>query len=141
MGCTAKGKDHRLEGLKAIIETDSVVRDSTATVIVLEPGRAESVLLMEFTTSRVKAPQARRTCASSIEIFTQPKTSSPKRGSMSSLSMSVRIFGWPPVRLRHEQGVVGKMISLISSPSEHLATWPYQWSLIWASCTSILFHS
>ncbi len=141
MGYTAKGKDHRLEGLKAIIEADSVERDSAATVIVLEPGWAESVLSMEFTTSRVKAPQARRTCASSTEIFTQPKTSSPDKGSRSSFCIVARVFSWPPIRLRHEQGVGDKRMFLNSSPPERLAEWPYHPSLLWTSYVSVLFHS
>ncbi len=38
----------------------------------------------------------------------QPKTRGPERGSRSALIVVAHIFSWPPVRLRHVRGGVGK---------------------------------
>ncbi len=65
-------------------------------------GRVEQASPIELTTPRTEALQARWSCASSLETFTQsflhrawPRTRGPE------------IFSWPPVRLRTVRGGVG----------------------------------
>ncbi len=91
-------------------------------------------------TSRMEALQARRSCASSLETFTQSflhrawsKTRGPESCSRSALSVVAHVFSWTPARLRHVRGGVGRRRSLISSPSGRLGACPNQQSLL---CTS-----
>ncbi len=93
-----------------------------------------------FTTSRTEALQARRSCASSLDTFIQsfrhrawPKTGGPESGSRSALIVVAHVFSWPPARLRHMQGGMGRRRSLISSPSGRLTACPNQQNLL---CTS-----
>ncbi len=81
---------------------------STCTCVGIHSGRAESASAIELTTSRAEALQARRSCASSLETFTQSflhrawlKTRGPERGSKSALIVVAYIFSWPPFRLHH----------------------------------------
>ncbi len=100
------------------------------------PGRVELALPIALTTSRAEALQARRSRASSVDTFTQsclhracPKTRSPEIGSRSALIVVVHVFSWPPARLHHVRGGVGRR-SLVSSPSGRLEAWPNQRSLL-----------
>ncbi len=88
----------------------------SAYLLVLAPAP-----LIELTTSRTQALQARRSCASSLETFLHsllhrawPKTSCSNRGSRSALIVFFYVFSWPPTRLRHVRGGVGSSWSLIS---------------------------
>ncbi len=96
----------------------------------VHPGRAELASSMESTASRIQAPEARRSCASSLGIFTQPllhRTQPKLRGSRSSLSIVVHVFCWPPARLGHIRGRV--------------AYWKSnQWSLLWTSLSESKLH-
>ncbi len=103
------------------------------------------VSAIALTTSWTEAFQARRSCASSLNTFTQsflhrawPKTRGPEIGSGSALIAVAHVFSWPPVRLRHVRGGVGRSRSLISSPSGRLAAWPSQKSLLCTSSAGIL---
>ncbi len=91
----------------------------------IHPGRVEPASPIALTTSRTEALQARRSCASSL--------GRPEIGSRSALAVVTHVFSWPPARLRHVRGGVGKRRSLISSPSGRLAAWPNQRRLL---CTS-----
>ncbi len=100
----------------------------TCTCVGIHPGRVEPASPITLTTSRTEALQAGRSCASSLENFTQsflhrawPKTRSPERGSRSALIVVAHVFSWPPARLRHVRGCVGRRRSLISSPWGRLA--------------------
>ncbi len=95
----------------------------TFTCVGIHSGRVEPASPVELTTSRTEALQARRSCASSLDTFAQsflhralPKTRGPKSGSKSALIVVVHVFSWPPARLHHVRGGVGRR-SLISSPS------------------------
>ncbi len=97
----------------------------------IHPGRVEPALPIELTTSRTEAPLAQRSCASSIETFTQPflhrawpNTRGPERGSRSALIVVAHVLSWPPVPLRHVWGGVGRSRSLIRSPSGRLESQP-----------------
>ncbi len=101
------------------------------TCVGIHPGRVEPASPIALTTSRTEAFHARRSCASSLDTFTQsflhrawPKTRGPEIGSRSALVVVAHVFSWPPVRLRHVRGGVGRRRSLISSPSGRLAAWP-----------------
>ncbi len=98
------------------------------TCVGIHPGRVEPASPIALTSSRTEAFQARRSCASSLGTFTQsflhlacPKTRGPEIGSRSALVVVAHVFSWPPVRLRHMRGGVGRRRSLISSPSGRLA--------------------
>ncbi len=102
--------------------------------------RVEPASPAALTTSRTDALQARRSCASSLDTFTQsflhrawPKTRSPEIGSRSALIVVAHVFSWPAARLRHVRGGVGRRRSLINSRSGRLAACPNQRSLL---CTS-----
>ncbi len=99
----------------------------TCTCVGIHPGRVGPASPTALTTSRTEALQARRSCASSLDIFTQsflhrawPKARGPEIGSRSALIVVAHVFSWPPARLRHVRGGVGRRRSLISSPSRHL---------------------
>ncbi len=105
------------------------------------PGWVQSASSVELPTSRMEALQARWTCTSSLETFTNsffhpahPKTQSPHGGFRLSLTVADHVFSWPPAHFRHERSSAGKMRSLISSPSGRLAAWPNQRSLVWSNC-------
>ncbi len=90
-------------------------------------GWALTASSIELTTSRTETLQARQSCASSLDTFTQsfhhrawPKTRGPEIGSRSALIVVAHVFSWPPARLRHVRGGVGRRRSLISSPSGRL---------------------
>ncbi len=77
--------------------------------------------------SRTEALQARRSCVSSLDTFTQyflhrawPKTRGLESCTRSALTAVAHVFSWPPARLRHVRGGVGRRRSLISSPSDVL---------------------
>ncbi len=117
----------------------------TYTCVGIHPGRVEPVSPIALTTSRVNALQARRSCASSLDTFTLsflhrawPKTRGPESGSRSALIVVAHVFSWPPARLRHMRGGVGRRISLISSPSGRLAACPNQRSLLCTSSVGML---
>ncbi len=104
----------------------------TCTCVGIHPGRVEPASPIALTTSRTEAFQARRSCASSQDTFTQsflhrawPKTRGPEIGSRSALVVVPHVFSWSPVRLRHVRGGVGRRRSLIRSPSGRLAAWPF----------------
>ncbi len=99
---------------------------------------------IESTMSRTEALQARRYFARSLETLTQcflhrawPKIRGPESGSRSALVVVAHVFSWPPARLRHVRGGVGRRKSLISSPSGRLATRPTQRSLLYTSSASL----
>ncbi len=80
----------------------------TGTCVAIHPGRVEPALPVELTTSRTEALQARRSCASLLETFSEPfqhrawpKIRGLERGSMSALIVVAHVFSWPPIRLRH----------------------------------------
>ncbi len=117
------------------------------TCVSIHPGRVEPAPPFKLTTSRTKAPQVRRSYASPPETFTQSflhrelsNTRGPVRGSRSALFVVAHVFSWPPVRLRHVRGGVGKSGSLINSPPGRLAAWPNQWNLLWTICVVILMR-
>ncbi len=96
----------------------------TCTCVGFHPRRVEPAPPIELTTSRKEAPQARRSCASLLDTFTQfclhrawPKTRGSERGSRSALTVVAHVFSWPPARLRHVRGGVRRRRSLVSSPS------------------------
>ncbi len=98
----------------------------SCTCVGIHPGRVEPASPIELTTSRTEALQARRSCASSPETFTQsflhrawPKTSGPERGLRSALIVVAHIFSWPPVRLHHVRGGVSRRF-LISPQCYHI---------------------
>ncbi len=100
----------------------------TCTCVGIHPGRVEPASAIKLTTSRTEALQARRSCANSLDNFTQsflhrawPKTLGPEIGSRSALIVVAHVFSWSPARLRHVRGGVGRRRSLISSPSRRLA--------------------
>ncbi len=100
----------------------------TCTCVGIHPGRVEPASPIALTTSRAEALQAWRSCASSLDTFTQsflhrawPKTRGPEIGSMSDLIVVAHVFSWLPARLRHVRGGVGRRRSLSSSPSGRLA--------------------
>ncbi len=96
----------------------------TCSCVGIHPGRVEPASPTTLTTSRTEALQTRRSCASSLDTFTQsflrrawPKTCGPQIGSRSALIVVAHVFTWPPARLRHVRGGVERRRSLISSPS------------------------
>ncbi len=98
------------------------------TCVGIHPGRVEPASSIELTTSRTETLQARQSCASSLDTFTQsflhrawPKTRDPGSSSRSALIVVAHVFSLPPARLRHVRGGVGRRRSLISSPSGRLA--------------------
>ncbi len=102
----------------------------TCTCIGIHPGRIEPASSIALTTSRTEALQTRRSCASALDTFTQsflhrawPKIRGPEIGSRSALIVVAHVFSWPPARLRHVRGGVGRR-SFISSPSGRLAACP-----------------
>ncbi len=110
-----------------------------------KPGRIEPESPIALTTSLTEALQARRSCASSLDTFTQsflhrawPKTRGPEIGSRSALIVVAHVFSWPPARLHHVRGGVGRRRSLISSPSERLSAFPNQRSLLCTSSAGML---
>ncbi len=93
----------------------------------------------------MEALQARWSCASSLDSFTQPllhcawpKTRSPESGSRPALIVVAHVFSWPPARLLHVRGSVGRPWSLISSHSGRLAASPNQRSLLCTSSAGVL---
>ncbi len=99
----------------------------TCTCIGIHPGRVGPASPNVLTMSRVEALQARRSCASSLDTSTQsflhrawPKVRDPEVGSRSALIVVAHISSWPPARLRHVRGGVGRRRSLFSSPSGRL---------------------
>ncbi len=109
----------------------------TCTCVGIHPGRVESASPTALTTPRTEALHARRSCASSLDSFTQsflhrawPKTRGPEIGSRSALIVVAHVFSWPPVCLRHVRGGVGIRRSLIRSTSGRLAACPNQRSLL-----------
>ncbi len=141
-----------LEGAKGVADTVGMLEDESAglqlylakflvvTYLYMRrhsPERVEPASPIALTTSRTEALQSRRPYASSLETFTQlflhrawPKTCGPEIGSKSVLFVVAHVFSWPPARRRHVGGGVGRRMPLISSPSEHLAAWPNQRSLL-----------
>ncbi len=112
----------------------------SCTCVGIHPGRVEPASPIALTTSRKEALQARRSCASSLDTFTQsflhrawPKTRGPEIGSRPALIVVAHVFSCPPACLRHVRGGVGRRRSLISSPSGRLAACPNQRGLL---CTS-----
>ncbi len=106
----------------------------TTTCVGIHPRRVEPASLVELTTSRTEALQAQRFCASSLETFTQsflhrawPKTRGPEGGSRPALI--VVVFSWPPVRLLHVRGGVGRRRSLITFGTSSGITKPAEPSL------------
>ncbi len=121
-------------------------------LLVLAPaftgGGVEPASPIALTTSQTAALQARRSCASSQDTFTQcilhragRKTRGPDSGSRSALIVVALVFSWSPVRLRHMRGGVGRRRSLIiltfgtscsmtkpAKPSLHEQCW-YHWSI------------
>ncbi len=74
--------------------------------------------------SRIEAPQARRSGASTLEIFTQsvlhcaqPKTHCPEMRSKTALSVVAHVFSWPKARFRHDQNNVSDQLSLTAWPA------------------------
>ncbi len=121
-----------------------VVTVLTCTCVGIHPGRIEPASPISLTTSRMEALQARRSCTSSLNTFTQsflhrawPKTRGPEIGSISALIVVANVFSWPPARLRHVRGGVGRRKSLICSPSGRLAACPNQRSLLSTSSAGI----
>ncbi len=117
----------------------------TCTCVGIHPGWVEPASPIALTTSRTDALQARRSCASSLDTFTQsflhcawPKTRGPDIGSTSALIVVAHVFSWPLARLHHVRGGIGRRRSLISSPSGRLAAWPNQRSLLYTSSAGIL---
>ncbi len=117
----------------------------TCTCVGIHPGRVEPASPIALTTSRTEAFQARRSCASSLVTFTQsflhrawPKTRGPEIGSRSALIVVAHVVSWPPARLRHVRGGVGRRRSLISSPLGRLAACPNQRSLLCTSSAGML---
>ncbi len=92
---------------------------------------------IELTSSRKEAPQARRSRVSSQVTFIQsflhhawPKIRGPESDSRPALIVVAHVFNWPPARLRHVRGGVGRRRSLISSQSGRLAARPNQRNLL-----------
>ncbi len=117
----------------------------TCTCAGIHPGRIEPASPTALTTSRTEALQARRSCASSLDTFTQsflyrawPKTRGPEIGSRSALIVVAHVFSWSQARLRHVRGGVGRRRSLISSLSGRLAACPIQRSLLCTSSVGML---
>ncbi len=103
----------------------------TCTCVSIHPGLVEPASPIALTTSRTEALQARRSCANSLDIFTQsllhhvwPKTRGLESGSRSALTVVALVFSWPPARLRHVRGGVGRRRSMVSSLSRRLTAWP-----------------
>ncbi len=93
----------------------------TCTWVGIHPGWVEQAPPIELTTSRTEALQARRSCASSLDFFTQsflhrawPKSRGPEIGSRSALIVVAHVFSWPPARL---------------CPAQHLPTTVIWWTL------------
>ncbi len=112
----------------------------TCTCIGIHPGRVGPTSSIELTMSRTD--QAWRFCASSLDTFTQSflhrawlKTRGPEIG-----FRTAHVFSWPPARLRHVRGGVGRRRSSISSLSGHLAAWPNKQSLLCTSSANILIR-
>ncbi len=81
---------------------------TTCSCIGIHPGRVEPAPPIALTTSRTEAFQAQRSCARSVETFTQPifhrawpKTCGPESGSRFALIVVAHVFSWPPARLHH----------------------------------------
>ncbi len=98
------------------------------TCVGIHPGRVEPASPIELATSRTEALQPRWSCASSLKTFTQfflhrawLKTRGRESDSRTALIVIAHVFSWPPGRLRHVRGGVGRSRSLISSPSTRLA--------------------
>ncbi len=90
-----------------------VVLPCTCVAIHLEWLEPSSPIAL--TTSRKEALQTRRSCASSLDTFTQsflhrawPKTRGPEIGSRSAFIVVAHVFSWPPVRLRPMRDGVGR---------------------------------
>ncbi len=112
----------------------------TCTCVGIHPRRVEPASPVALTTSRAEALRARRSCASSLDTFIQsllhrawPKSRGPEIGCRSALIVVAHVLSWPPTRLRHVRGGVGRKRTMISSPSGRLATCPNLWSIL---CTS-----
>ncbi len=97
----------------------------TCTCVGIHPWQIKPTSPIELTTSRTEAPQARRSCASSLDTFIQSflhrawlTTRDPERGSRSALIVVAHVFSWRPVRLRHGLGGVGRMTKP-AGPSLH----------------------
>ncbi len=93
----------------------------TCTCVGIHPEWVEPASPTALTTPRIDALRARRSCASSLDTFTQsffhrawPKIGGPEIGSRSALIVVAHVFSWPPARLCHVQGGVGRRWSLIS---------------------------
>ncbi len=95
----------------------------TCTCIGIHPGRVEPI---ELTMPRTEVPQVRRSCASSLETFTQSEDSR----SRSALIVVVRVFSWPLVRMRHVQSGVGGCRFLVNSLSGRLAWLRPGWKIL-----------
>ncbi len=74
----------------------------TYTCVGIHPGRVEPASPIAMTTSRTEAHQARRSCASSLDTFTQsffhrawPKTRGPEIGSRSALIVVAHVSRAP----------------------------------------------
>ncbi len=96
----------------------------TCICVDIHPGRVQPASPIAVTTSRTEALQARRSYASSLDVFTQsflhcawPKTRAPEIGFSSALIVVAHVFSWPAARLRG----LGRRRSLISSPSGRLS--------------------
>ncbi len=99
----------------------------TCTCVGIHPGWVEPASPTALITSRTEALQAQRSCAISLDTFTQsslhrawPKTRGPEIGSRSALIVVAHVFSWPPARLRDVRGGMGRRRSLISSPPGRL---------------------
>ncbi len=79
----------------------------TCTCVGIHPGRVEPASPTALTTSRTEALQARRSCASALDTFTQsflhrawPKTRGPEIGSRSALIVVAHVFSSSAPRAR-----------------------------------------
>ncbi len=89
--------------LRLLSSHENTVYLLTCTCVGIHPGRVEPASPVALTTSRTEALQARRSCASSLDIFTQsylhrawPKTRDPEVGSRSALIVVANVFSCPP---------------------------------------------
>ncbi len=79
----------------------------------IHKGRVEPASLIQLTISRTEALQARQSCASSLETFTQsfldhawPTTRGPQSCFRSPSIVVAHVFSWPPACLRLVRGSV-----------------------------------
>ncbi len=90
----------------------------TFTRVGIHPGRLETTSSIELTTSRMEAPQPVRTHTVTYELTRDFRPGRPAswvivthgqvRGCRPVLILVANAFSWPPVRLRHPRGDMGK---------------------------------